>query len=156
MRIETDNSVAAFNIQRGAAAVPLAKLTDRILQEAEALKIQISARHVPGKENTVADSLSRLETSGDYMINPEILAEALDQLQVRPSIDVFANRRNRQCRRFCSIIADPWAVKQDGLSLAWNKEVPLIHPPIPLIQRSLNKISNEGCLAVFIHPRWTA
>ncbi|KAA6373592.1 MAG: hypothetical protein EZS28_030882, partial [Streblomastix strix] len=115
-----------------------------------------SARHVPGKENTVADSLSRLETSGDYMINPEILAEALDQLQVRPSIDVFANRRNRQCKRFCSLIADPWAVKQDGLSLAWNKEVPLIHPPIPLIQRSLNKISNEGCLAVFIHPRWTA
>ncbi|KAA6401219.1 MAG: hypothetical protein EZS28_003263, partial [Streblomastix strix] len=81
MRIEIDNSVAAFNIQRGAAAVPLAKLTDRILQEDEALKIQISARHVPGKENTVADSLSRLETSGDYMINPEILAEALDQLQ---------------------------------------------------------------------------
>ncbi|KAA6360878.1 MAG: hypothetical protein EZS28_043595 [Streblomastix strix] len=95
MRIETDNSVAAFNLQRGAAAVPLAKLTDRILQEAEALKIQISAGHVPGKKNTVAVSISRLETSGDYMINPEILAEALDQLQVRPSIDVFANRRNR-------------------------------------------------------------
>ncbi|KAA6369258.1 MAG: hypothetical protein EZS28_035216, partial [Streblomastix strix] len=60
IRIVTDNSVAVLNIQRGAAAVQLAKLTDRILYEAEALKIQISARHVPGIDNTIADSLSRL------------------------------------------------------------------------------------------------
>ncbi|KAA6363873.1 MAG: hypothetical protein EZS28_040600, partial [Streblomastix strix] len=156
MRTETDNSVAAFNIQKGATAIQLANLIDRVIQEAEAFKIQISARYVPRMDNTIADSQFRLETGRIYMINCQILTEALYQLQVCPSIDAFTNRRNRKCRRFCSLIVDLWAIKQDGLSSAWNREVPLIHPQIPLIQRSHNKISNEGCLAVFIHHCWNA
>ncbi|KAA6366940.1 MAG: hypothetical protein EZS28_037532 [Streblomastix strix] len=71
--IETDNTVAAFNISRGAAATALVKLTDRFLQEAERLEIQLTSLQVPGKENQVADSLSHLEISGDYMINPAVL-----------------------------------------------------------------------------------
>jgi hypothetical protein len=89
--------------------------------------------NIPGKENIIADSLSRLEISGDYRIDPAVLEEALDLLQIQPTIDVFANRRNRQCKRFCSLIKDPWAVCQDGLTLPWKKEVPLVHPPILLI-----------------------
>ncbi|KAA6402947.1 MAG: putative Transposon Ty3-I Gag-Pol polyprotein [Streblomastix strix] len=120
LRIETDNKVAAFNIRRGAAAIALVKLTDRILQEAESLEIQLTSLHVPGKENQVAYSLSRLEIIGNYMINSAVLSEALELLLIQSSIDVFANRNNRQCRR------------------------------------SLNKLDNEGGIAVFIHPRWTA
>jgi hypothetical protein len=39
MIIRTDNTTTSFNINRGAAAVSLAKLTDRILVEGEILGI---------------------------------------------------------------------------------------------------------------------
>ncbi|KAA6363280.1 MAG: hypothetical protein EZS28_041193 [Streblomastix strix] len=94
MRVKIENSVAALNTQSGAAAIPLVKLTDRIIQEDEALNIQISAKHVPVIDNTVADSLFRLETSGDCMINPEILADALDQFK-----NQSFNRRFRQPKK---------------------------------------------------------
>jgi hypothetical protein len=35
LRIDTDNSTASININRGSAATPLAKMLDRILQIAE-------------------------------------------------------------------------------------------------------------------------
>ncbi|KAA6387265.1 MAG: hypothetical protein EZS28_017206 [Streblomastix strix] len=109
--------------------------------------------HVSENEINVADSLSRLEISGDYIIIPTVLSEAPKLLQIQPSIDVLANRNNRQCKRFCSLIADPCAVKQDELAIFWKK-ITLIHPRIPLIQKSFNKLGNEGEIAVFIHPKW--
>ncbi|KAA6312012.1 MAG: hypothetical protein EZS28_056002, partial [Streblomastix strix] len=91
LKIETDNSSAAYNINRGSAAVALVKLTDRILETAEDLNLQLHAFHIPGKLNVIPDSLSRLATSGDYQIHQDVLMEALFALQVRPSIDMFAN-----------------------------------------------------------------
>ncbi|KAA6377938.1 MAG: hypothetical protein EZS28_026536, partial [Streblomastix strix] len=113
LKIETDNSSAAFNINPGAAATELAKLVDRTLETAEKLNIQLHAFHIPGLQNKVPDSLSRLATSGDYMIDQEILDEALHILKIRPTINMFANRKNRRCKRFMSLIPDNWAVAQD-------------------------------------------
>jgi hypothetical protein len=89
--------------------------------------------YLPGKDNKIADALSRLAKSGDYEIRQEVLEEALDHLQIRPTVDIFSNRRNRKCRRFYSLVPDPWALGQDGLTASWENEVPLLHPPIPLI-----------------------
>ncbi|KAA6382053.1 MAG: hypothetical protein EZS28_022421 [Streblomastix strix] len=66
LRIQTDSSTSAYNINRGAATVPLRKLADKILKEPKILHLQVSAVHISGKTNTVADSLSRLASSGDY------------------------------------------------------------------------------------------
>jgi hypothetical protein len=133
LKIETDNSSAAFNINRGTTASALAKLVDRTLDTAEKLNIQLHAFHIPGLQNKVPDSLSRLATSGDYTIDQEILNEALHILKVRPTIDMFANRKNRRCKRFVSLVPDNWAVAQDSLSVSWKGEVPYLHPPIPPI-----------------------
>jgi hypothetical protein len=51
LRIESDNSAAVFNLNRGAAATALMRLTDRVLEMAETMNIQIVARHIPGKYN---------------------------------------------------------------------------------------------------------
>ncbi|KAA6397704.1 MAG: putative Transposon Ty3-I Gag-Pol polyprotein, partial [Streblomastix strix] len=71
LKIETDNSSAAFNINRGAAATALAKLVDRTLETADNYNLQLHAYHIPGTQNKIPDSLSRLATSGDYMINQQ-------------------------------------------------------------------------------------
>ncbi|KAA6353023.1 MAG: hypothetical protein EZS28_051450, partial [Streblomastix strix] len=144
LKIETDNSSAAYNINRGSAAVALVKLTDRILETAEDLNLQLHAFHIPGKLNVIPDSLSRLATSGDYQIHQDVLMEALFALQVRPSIDMFANRRNRKFKRFMTLVLDNWATGQDCLSHPWSGEVPYLHPPIPMIQATLNKAKQEA------------
>ncbi|KAA6399721.1 MAG: hypothetical protein EZS28_004753 [Streblomastix strix] len=48
---------------------------------------------------------------------------------------------------------DPRAVKYDWLKISWSMEITPLHPLIPLIQRSLNKLDNRGRIAVFIYPR---
>ncbi|KAA6384224.1 MAG: hypothetical protein EZS28_020248, partial [Streblomastix strix] len=98
LRIQSDNSSAMFNLNRGAAAPALASLKNMILEKVEQMQIQISMFHIPDKSNQVADALSRQSASGDYEIRQEILEEALRCLDVRPTVDVFANRRNRKCK----------------------------------------------------------
>ncbi|KAA6367278.1 MAG: hypothetical protein EZS28_037196, partial [Streblomastix strix] len=154
LKIETDNSSAEFNINRGAAAAALAKLVDRTLETAEKLNIQLYAFRIPGLQNKILDSLSRLSTSGDYTIGQEILNEALHILKVRPTIDMFANCKNRRCRRFVNLVRDNWAVAQDSLSVSWKGEVPYLQPPIPLIQAMLNKLDKENVSAVMVIPNW--
>ncbi|KAA6376769.1 MAG: hypothetical protein EZS28_027703, partial [Streblomastix strix] len=62
LKIETDNSATSYNLNRGAAAASLRKLTDRILKIVEDLYIHIHSFHIQGKTNIIPDSLSRLAT----------------------------------------------------------------------------------------------
>jgi hypothetical protein len=55
LKIETDNSVTAYNLNRGAAAISLQKLTDRILEKIETMQIQVHAFHIHGADNIVPD-----------------------------------------------------------------------------------------------------
>ncbi|KAA6352954.1 MAG: hypothetical protein EZS28_051519, partial [Streblomastix strix] len=114
LKIEADNSSTTFNINRGAAAIALAKLVNRTLETADIYNLQLHVYHIPGTQNKIPDSLSRLATSGDYIINEQIHNEALHILKVKPSIDLFSNRRNRRFKRFVSLIPDSWAVAQDS------------------------------------------
>ncbi|KAA6385363.1 MAG: hypothetical protein EZS28_019111 [Streblomastix strix] len=140
LRIETENSSAAFNINRGA----------------EVRSSKKTARHIPGLINQEADQLKSLAASGDYQIREEVLEEALLQFHVHMTIDIFAKHQNRKCRRFCSLMKDLQAVRQDGMALPWKIELPLLHPPIALIQPILNKIMKGEIRAVLITPYWKA
>ncbi|KAA6364433.1 MAG: hypothetical protein EZS28_040041, partial [Streblomastix strix] len=154
LKVETDNSFSAYNLNRGAAVISLIKLTDRILEVEEDLVLQISAFQIHEKENTLPYSLFKISKLSDYYLKEEILHEVLVMLKIRPSINTFSNRRNRKFRRFVSLSQDKWAVAQDCLSISWQLEVPYLHPPIPLIQQTLNKLIKEKIQALMILPYW--
>ncbi|KAA6395481.1 MAG: hypothetical protein EZS28_008992 [Streblomastix strix] len=143
LKIQTDNLSASFNINRGSAAVVQAKKVDRTLDVAENFNLQLHAFHIPGETNKIPDSLSRLATSGDYSLLQEVFEEAKRALKTRLSIDRFSNRQNRKLKQFVCITADSWAVGQDCLLLPWKGELPYIHPPIPLIQATLNNLASR-------------
>ncbi|KAA6313246.1 MAG: hypothetical protein EZS28_055788, partial [Streblomastix strix] len=107
-----------------------------------------------GVTNRIPDSLSRLATSGDYSLHQEVFEEALRSLRTRPSIDMFANRKNRKLKRFVSLTLDNWAVGQDCMSLPWKGELPYLHPPLPMIQATLNKVREENVAALIVVPNW--
>ncbi|KAA6392727.1 MAG: hypothetical protein EZS28_011745 [Streblomastix strix] len=156
LRIETENSSAAFNINRGAESQAFQQIVDQTLLPIQQLDLQKTARHIPGLINLEADQLSRLAASGDYQIREEVLEEAPLQFHVHMTIDIFTNRQNRKCRRFCSLKKDLCAVRQGGMALPWKIKLPLLHPPIALIQPILNKIMKEEIRAVQITPYWKA
>ena len=71
----------------------------------------LTAAHIPGSSNVIADGESRHFHSQDteWMLNPEILTGALKTLNFQPEIDLFASRLNKQLPVFCSFRPDPGA-----------------------------------------------
>ena len=60
-------------------------------------QIWLSAAHIPGKENTAADSESRkVNLDAVWKLNRVTLRQAFTQLQIQPSVDLFASRLNTQ------------------------------------------------------------
>ncbi|KAA6393484.1 MAG: hypothetical protein EZS28_010987 [Streblomastix strix] len=155
IRVLTDNIVAMFNLNKGRVALSLANLVNSILLLAEQQGWKVEAQHIQGIMNKEPDSLSRLDRSGDYAISKDILHTAMMKLKVEITMDAFATRINRQHRKFCSITKDIWAMLRDGLSISWEKQTPLFHPPIPLLLSTIRKVKEDGVkTAVIIASKW--
>ncbi|KAA6389907.1 MAG: hypothetical protein EZS28_014569 [Streblomastix strix] len=149
----TQLQCTAFN--KGKGSITIAPLVDKVLKLAEQYNWIIDASHIPGLSNAITDSLSRLSRCGDYAIKKEILQKTLKELGIQVPIDIFETRANRQCMRYCSISKDMRDVKRNGFSPEWAKEIPLLHPPISQLLKTIRKIKEERVsLAVLIAPNW--
>ncbi|KAA6380480.1 MAG: hypothetical protein EZS28_023994 [Streblomastix strix] len=140
IKIRTDNQVSMYCINKCQAAKPLSATLDSILLLAEMNKWTLKAEYIPGIQNRVPDSLSRIARSGDQQLRRDVLQKNLDQLEIKISLDAFATRLNRQHRMFCSYKRNNWAMAIDGLSIRWINEIPLLFPPLPLMLRTIRKI----------------
>jgi hypothetical protein len=143
-----------FNIQRKAAARNLYHPLRQLFNLCDANDIAISAEHVKGEKNGVADSLSRLSRSGDYSLKPGIFGSICKNLHVDPDVDVFATSKNTQLPMYISPLHTDDAPVRDALSVPWDEMLPLVHPPIPLIGKCLRKILTENATAVLVLPHW--
>src|SRR4051794_29687425 len=82
-------------------------------------KINLTAVHIPGKENIRADGLSRWYTDQhDWMLNPQVF-QALQQMRGPFTIDLFALRLDHQLPIFYSWKPDPVAIETDALAHHW-------------------------------------
>ena len=81
--------------------------------------IWLTAAHIPGSSNCITDKESRDFRSEDteWMIDPTLLGKALDALNFKPQIDLFASRLNRQFPIYCSFKPDPDASYIDAFTL---------------------------------------
>jgi hypothetical protein len=68
-------------------------------------EIWLTAAHVPGSLNVIADAESRrLYTDAEWMLKPSLLHDALSNLGFKPDIDLFASRLNKQFAKYCSLL----------------------------------------------------
>ena len=70
------------------------------------------------------------------------------------SIDLFANRLNRQTRRYCLWRPNPHSVASDGLLFPLTGENTWCYPPEDLIQRLLEKLVREQVMITLVAPLW--
>ena len=88
-------------------------ITKEIWQFCIKRNIWVSSAYIPGKANVEAEEESRRKKPDfdtEWILNPDILSDALDQLDVRSEIDLNASRLNNQFPRYVSYNPDPSAV----------------------------------------------
>ena len=55
--------------------------------------IQLTAAHIPGKQNIIADRESRVcHVDSEWMLSPRYLHQSLNLLSFKPDIDLFATQ----------------------------------------------------------------
>ncbi|KAA6357982.1 MAG: hypothetical protein EZS28_046492, partial [Streblomastix strix] len=139
-----NNSTTEFCIRRWRAAsaiVHLVRQTQRFLQE---LNIRIITIHIPGKENTTVDALSRLHWLRDYKIKEEFLLPALTAINFSPKLDGFAFQTIEHCRGYCSPQDDRRTIVSDAFSILWTDQALILYSPIGAKQIVIQKLKRDG------------
>ena len=114
--------------------------------------MQIKAAHIMGKQNYLADLLSRKEIrSGEWVLKSSVL-NSLFALWGQPMIYLFATQENKKAMLFCSLIPSQHAFALDALSVAWENMYAYAFPPIQLIHRVLCHMKQYQCTVILIAP----
>ena len=159
VRLFTDNTTVAFyvNKQGGAHSIPLSQAAEALLMWCHRHRISLSARHIPGKLNILADSLSRshcvLQT--EWTINLDCLRPVWEQW-FRPMVDLFVTRFNHRLQLYISPVPDPEALAVDALSVNWTNLLGYAFPPLPILNKVIRKAREEGVKMILIAPLWPA
>ena len=153
--IETENLVTKAYINHLGGRKPvLSAIARDIRATAHQFGIQPIAVHRPGKLNQRADKLSRWkQDSTDLQLRPDLFKKA-DRRWGPHSIDLFANRLNRQTRRYVSWRPDPHSTASDGLRFPLTGENAWCFPSEALIQRLLAKLIREQATVTLVAPLW--
>ena len=103
-------------------------------------KIWITAAHIPGAKNVIADYESRKGyKDAEWVLNPEIFQKAVKHLKFKPDLDCFASRLNTQLPKYISYRPDPYAYLIDDFSVNWGFYKCYLFSFFSLIDRSLQK-----------------
>ena len=134
--VSTDNTtvVAYIRHQGGTYSTELSEEVWNVLNLCLAHNIQLLAKHIPGRFNTLADRMSRIDKpiSTELSLNQEI-ANKIFQIMDFPSIDLFATRLNHRLPLYVSPILDQKVLSIDALTMDWNHIHAYALPPFHLI-----------------------
>lgn len=154
--IKTDNStvVSYINRQGGTHSPSLCMHTWKLLNWCIPRQISLQALHLSGKENVIADALSRGQAvPTEWSLHRPTVQQIFNILDT-PHIDLFASHLNHQLPTFCTRHAHPLAWATDSLSLSWSGLLGYAFPPISLLPRVLQKIKQESCKIILVAPLW--
>jgi hypothetical protein len=155
--IRSDNvsTVQYINRQGGTISPRLCQLAVELWDMALKNNIWLSAAHIKGESNVLADSLSRGKKIAwsEWSLCPRVTAQIF-QIYGMPNIDLFASRHNHKLPVYCSWDRDPAAFAQDALSIPWTNMWGYAYPPISLIPRILQKIRQSEVKILLVAPWW--
>ena len=117
--------------------------------------IWLTAVHIPGVNNSIADRESRLNRREiEWTLNQELFDAGINRLLVHPDIDLFASRLNYQLKPYVSFKPDPGALAVDAFTLQWSRYLFYAFPPFSMIMRTLQKIHQDQATGLLVVPFW--
>ena len=157
VRVHSDNSTVVACLNRGGSSrsKPLNSWTTSIMSLLSARRIHVSAFHLAGIRNVVADVLSRgSPISSEWSLskkNFQFVSNLLGPFQ----IDLFATRGNSKLEKFISPMPDPQAQGVDAFSLDWNTwRCIYLYPPVKILPRVLSYLESFRGKGALITPLW--
>ena len=108
----------------------------------------ISAEHVPGSHNTVADYMSRALNSLHFCFKVYYRDFSLFQT------DLFASYLNKQLSNYISWHPNPESVGVDAFNMSWTKLKFYAFPPFSLVAKSISKIIQVKASGIMVIPRF--
>jgi hypothetical protein len=158
IRILVDNVTAvAYINDMGGMNSPQCNLIGRqIWHWAAEMKNWISAAHIPGSNNVLADKASRVfHTPTEWSIDQRIFQSIVDILG-KPEFDLFASRLNFKLDNYASWKPDPNAKFVNAFNMNWLDIKFYAFPPFSLVKNCLQKITEDCAEGILIAPLWTA
>ena len=156
IKMELDNTTAIAYLQNfgGSRSAQCNELAFEIWSWCRERNIWLTAVHLPGRLNTLADEKSRVfDDKTEWMLNGEIFREVVNHF-VEPDIDLFASRLNFQVTRYVAWMPDPNALCIDAFALNWSKLRFYAFPPFSILNRVLRKIELDRATGILIVPEW--
>ena len=151
----TDNTTVAcyVNKEGGARSTPLCVWTEEMLLWCQRQRISLSARHIPGKLNIVADALSRSQSilHTEWTLHEAILQQVWN-VWFRPMVDLFATQFNHWLPLYVSPVPDPEAWAVDAMSVSWENLLGYALPPLPILGRVIRKAREESATLILVAP----
>ena len=116
--------------------------------------ITLSASHLPGVNNWIADQESReIQTLAEWKLHKEIFLKVFNTMGPC-NVDLFACCLNHQLAEYISWRPDPGAMGTDAFQWSWKDLKGYAFPPFALIGRCLQKVRVERSTVILIAPTW--
>ena len=153
--LDNSTSVSYINKCGGTRSKVLCDLAADVISWCESRNIRLSAFHLPGSLNFIADRESRsaMDTS-DWMLDRRVFSRIQSIWMVE--VDLFANAWNAQLPSFVSWFRQPLALSTNAFSLCWTDRRGYAFPPFSLIPKCLAKVRKERASLVLVCPWWPA
>ena len=90
----------------------------------------------------------------EWALDRSLFNAATTKLSFTPDIDLFASRLNYQIRPFVSYKPDPEAFAINAFHLLWESYTFYAFPPVSVISRVLQKITEERATGLLVVPNW--
>ena len=156
IRLDNTTAVAYINKMGGTKSGKLIQLVKDIWEWCKIREIVLTAEHLPGKSNQIADWESRnISDSSDWKLDTRIFKQII-KIFGPCDIDLFASRLNCQILKFVSWRPDPDAIGTDAFLIPWSGFVGYAFPPFCLVGKTLSKIAKERGTVIMIAPIWQA
>ena len=155
IRLMIDNTTAVACINKMASTKPhLFQLVRQVTEWAIERNLTLSAAHIPGRLNVVADRESRTQNlDTEWMLETSVFQQ-LCEIFGTPEIDLFASRINHQLDKYVSWRPDPGAAHIDAFHMSWSHTYGYAFPPFSMIPHTLRKLDADGSLLLVVLPAW--
>ena len=154
LQLDNQTAVAYINNMGGTVSPQLTDLTKDLWMWALSKDIVLSAEHIPGTTNCIADAESRTLTDRtDWKLHPQLF-KMINQMWGPLEVDLFASRLSTQLPRFFSWRPDPMAEATDAFNQQWGQLRGYANPPWCLVPRVLTQVKNHQAQIILIAPVW--
>lgn len=154
LRSDNKTVIALINRMGSSKFLHLHNVAKDFWQWCQARDIWVFASYIPSKENSIADSESRITSfETEYSLCIKAFRDITESLGV-PQVDLFASYLNNKCPNYISWKPDPGSLTVDAFSLSWSSFYFYAFPPFTIIGKVLNKIICDQAEGIVVVPKW--